>query len=215
MATIKKLKKNDSLNKYRVELVKKNKNLVQKACDYIRSVGGEINYSNVAKATASVIDANNNEKPLTAAAISKNDEYKSVINAEAKKANSSGTAKTVRGKVAQMGLADLSAELFEQRTENHKLKREIKVLKDQLVEIPTLDDKTKGISSTDNKENEETIRAASNLVKLLLEQELAYLDLESKELRLATFGMPMLKGKSLLRLLKGTPYEDKIQKGNS
>lgn len=215
MATIKKLKKNDSLNKYREELVKKNKNLVLKACDYIRSVGGEINYSNVAKATVSVIDANNNEKPLTAAAISKNDEYKSVINAEAKKANSSGTAKTVRGKVAQMGLADLSAELFEQRTENHKLKREIKVLKDQLVEIPTLDDKTKGTSSTDNKENEETIRAASNLVKLLLEQELAYLDLESKELRLATFGMPMLKGKSLLRLLKGTPYEDKIQKGNS
>jgi len=214
MATIKKLKKNDSLSKYREELVKKNKNLVQKACDYIRSIGGEINYSNAAKATASVIDINNNEKPLTAAAISKNDEYKSIINAEAKKASSSGTTKTVRGKVAQMGLADLSAELFEQRTENHKLKREIKVLKDQLVEIPTLDDKTKGTSSTNNKENEETIRAASNLVKLLLEQELAYLDLESKELRLATFGTPMLKGKPLLRLLKGTPYEDKIQKGN-
>jgi regulator of replication initiation timing len=215
MATIKKLKKNDSLSKYREELVKKNKNLVQKACDYIRSIGGEINYSNVAKATASVIDINNNEKPLTAAAISKNDEYKSIINAEAKKASSSGTAKTIRGKVAQMGLADLSAELFEQRTENHKLKREIKVLKDQLAAIPTLDDKTKGTSSTDNKENEETIRAASNLVKFLLEQELAYLDLESEELRLATFGTPMLKGNPLLRLLKGTPYEDKIQKRGS
>lgn len=214
MMTNKKLKKNDSLSKYREELVKKNKNLVQKACDYIRSIGGEINYSNVAKATASVIDINNNEKPLTAAAISKNDEYKMLINTEAKKANSGGTVKTIRGKVAQMGLADLSAELFEQRTENHKLKREIKVLKDQLAGIPTLDDKTKGTSSTNNKENEETIRAASNLVKLLLEQELAYLDLESKELRLATFGTPMLKGKSLLRLLKGTPYEDKIQKGN-
>lgn len=50
---------------------------------------------------------------------------------------------------------------------------------------------------------------------MLLDQEIAYLDLESEELRLATYEMRLMKGKTLLRLLKGTPYDDKIQKRGS
>lgn len=211
----KKLKKNDSLDKHREALVKKNSNLVLRACEYIRSIGGDINYSNVAKATASVANAENKEKPLTAAAISKNETYKTIIAAESKKQTSTPAQKTARAVVAKMSLADLNAELFEQHNENRKLKKEIRILTDQLSSIPNLNDNQTRKSSIGNKENEETIRASSNLVKLLLEQELAYLDLESEELRLATYRTPIMKGKPLRRLLKGTPYEDKIQKKGS
>lgn len=211
----KKLKKNDSLDKHRKALVEKNSNLVLRACEYIRSVGGEISYSNVAKATVSVANTENDERPITAAAISKNETYKTIIAAESKKQTSVPAQKTVRAVVAKMSLADLNAELFEQRTENRKLKKEIQILMGQLSSIPNRNDNQAYESSIEKKENEETIIASSNLVKLLLEQELAYLDLESEELRLATYRTPIMKGKHLLRLLKGTPYEDKIQKKGS
>ena len=120
----------NNLKEYKQKQLETNKNLVQRAIEHLKKIGGNINITSVSRTTKEIADAAKGEKGLTAAALSKNKLYKTMI-LKAKAETIKIDEKCPTG----LSLGDLELKLYQERQKNEELKIKIKILEDQLSKI--------------------------------------------------------------------------------
>jgi hypothetical protein len=176
--------KNNNLNKYREEQTKNNEILIRKAIAHIDALGGKITFSSVSKVSYDLAPSIGKEKGLSSAGITKNSIYRSLVN-EAKARQSLGEIVPVKKNLSQ---GDMHLTLHALRVEVEKLRIEKKTLKHKLKEIPCSIQNIEPIRNEIIMMNNQLKDIAKTMVNQLCDLEIAYIDLETRSLRLAVYG---------------------------
>ena len=188
--------KKDNLKQFRDKRVKKNTALIKRAIEHIMKFDGVITMSTVAKVTREIVNSDDGEKGLTLSAISKNEHYRLLIQEAEQK-----TPIDKSMQVNPLSIGDARLQLHGLRVENLKMKDEIKVLRHKLktIHLNNTQDNSQRIVIDEN----ENIASSSiqNLINVLLEEEIAYLDAETMDLKLATFNSLLLNGKLVKKFI--------------
>jgi regulator of replication initiation timing len=179
--------KNNNLEKHRKKMQGIYTGLIQKAISHIQSLNGEITMSAVSRVSYEIADREAGEKGITLPGISKNPEYRTLI--ERAKADQRlhfpEERKELRSKYLSEG--DIRMMLHALRVENAELKRENKILAQQLKNIPDTVEtvapvEEKVIAAYNTMQN--VIRAMTNR---LCELELTYIDAANETLNIAHY----------------------------
>lgn len=189
-------KNNESnLASYRREIKEKNFILITKAISHLKSIGANINQSSVSKVTYLIADPLIGESGLTAAAISKNPIYKTLITSEKLQMNHQQVTKD-RYKTT-LNEAEASLEIFRLKSEISQYKRDMKILQHHLKNIKYEDIKNDSASNID--ENIELRDALTTIIEVLFERKLISFDTEFN-LQLALYGNKLLSNKLVSKL---------------
>lgn len=175
--------KNNNLLRHKEVLQKRNKALVERAIKHIMKLSGKVTMSMVSKVTYEIADIQTQEKGITLAGISKNPTYRTLV--EQARATSDFTQD--KGNTNRLSDGDIRLLLHAKRVENNELKNINKILTQQLRETPNVLETSEPISDTLIKEYHNmktTVRAITNR---LCEAELAYIDADTRTLRLELY----------------------------
>lgn len=202
--------KNNNLAEYRAFQEEKNKELVLKSIKYIKSLNGIINFSTVSQVTYDIADPLKNEKGLTLAGLSKNKLYRSLIEKAKLSQNIDINLKLNRSfyensSNSNMTVADIKLQLHELRVKNVNLKRENKILSEQMKTLSSTPNTVETVSDDMLKKYKFLYQICSNLISRLLELEVAYIDLERTTLNVQIYDDVILQKESLDIL-----YKDKL-----
>ncbi|MGH2306328.1 hypothetical protein [Aliarcobacter sp. ERUVET-8] len=202
--------KNNNLAEYRAFQEEKNKELVLKSIKYIKSLNGIINFSTVSQVTYDIADPLKNEKGLTLAGLSKNKLYRSLIEKAKLSQNIDINLKLNRSfyensSNSNMTVADIKLQLHELRVKNVNLKRENKILSEQMKTLSSTPNTVETVSDDMLKKYKFLYQICSNLISRLLELEVAYIDLERTTLNVQIYDDVILQ-KEALDIL----YKDKL-----
>lgn len=202
--------KNNNLAEYRAFQEEKNKELVLKSIKYIKSLNGIINFSTVSQVTYDIADPLKNEKGLTLAGLSKNKLYRSLIEKAKLSQNIDINLKSNRSfyensSNSNMTVADIKLQLHELRVKNVNLKRENKILSEQMKTLSSTPNTVETVSDDMLKKYKFLYQICSNLISRLLELEVAYIDLERTTLNVQIYDDVILQ-KEALDIL----YKDKL-----
>ena len=189
--------KNNNLDKHRKKMQGIYTELIQRAISHIESLNGEITMSAVSRVSYEIADREAGEKGITLPGISKNPEYRSLI--ERAKADQMlhlpGDRRELKSKYLSEG--DIRMMVHALRVENIELKRENKILVQQLKDIPDTVEtvapiEEKIIAAHNTMQN--TIRALTNR---LCELELTYVDATNETLNIAHYGDVVVPSEAL------------------
>ncbi|MGJ0357559.1 hypothetical protein [Aliarcobacter cryaerophilus] len=202
--------KNNNLAEYRAFQEERNKELVLKSIKHINSLDGTINFSTVSQVTYDIADPLKNEKGLTLAGLSKNKLYRSLIEKAKLSQNIDINLKSNRGfyensSNSNMTVADIKLQLHELRVKNVNLKRENKILSEQMKTLSSTPNTVELVSDDMLKKYKFLYQICSNLISRLLELEVAYIDLERTTLNVQMYDDVILQ-KEALEIL----YKDKL-----
>ncbi|MCT7535564.1 hypothetical protein N5T95_08540 [Aliarcobacter cryaerophilus] len=202
--------KNNNLAEYRAFQEEKNKELVLKSIKYIKSLNGIINFSTVSQVTYDIADPLKNEKGLTLAGLSKNKLYRSLIEKAKLSQNIDINLKLNRSfyensSNSNMTVADIKLQLHELRVKNVNLKRENKILSEQMKTLSSTPNTVETVSDDMLKKYKFLYQICSNLISRLLELDVAYIDLERTTLNVQIYDDVILQ-KEALEIL----YKDKL-----
>lgn len=202
--------KNNNLAEYRAFQEEKNKELVLKSIKYIKSLNGIINFSTVSQVTYDIADPLKNEKGLTLAGLSKNKLYRSLIEKAKLSQNIDINLKLNRSfyensSNSNMTVADIKLQLHELRVKNVNLKRENKILSEQMKTLSSTPNTVETVSDDMLKKYKFLYQICSNLISRLLELDVAYIDLERTTLNVQIYDDVILQ-KEALDIL----YKDKL-----
>lgn len=175
--------KNDNLSKYKESLQQRNKALIQRAISHIKKLGGEISMSNVSKVTYEIADIKEKEKGITLAGISKNPMYRALIDQASSEDRRQQGFQNIRGRAKRYSDGDIRMLLHTMRVENTELKRTNKILAHQLKEKENVIETSEPIEETLIIQYNEIRNTARAMVNRLRELELAYIDANTKTLR--------------------------------
>src|SRR5574344_2014025 len=193
--------KNNNLAEYRAFQEEKNKELVLKSIKYIKSLNGIINFSTVSQVTYDIADPLKNEKGLTLAGLSKNKLYRSLIEKAKLSQNIDINLKLNRSfyensSNSNMTVADIKLQLHELRVKNVNLKRENKILSEQMKTLSSTQNTVETVSDDMLKKYKFLYQICSNLISRLLELEVAYIDLERTTLNVQIYDDVILQKRS-------------------
>jgi len=177
--------KNNNLVKHREVLQKRNKALVEKAIAHIRELGGEVTMSMVSRVTYEIADIQSGEKGITLAGISKNETYRALV--EQAKANSEIHQSTAISRAKHLSDGDIRMMLHALRVENIELKRDNKILTQQIKEMPNVIETVEPIEDALIREHNAIKNTARSMVIRLCELELAYIDADIQSLKVAHY----------------------------
>lgn len=202
--------KNNNLAEYRAFQEERNKELVLKSIKHINSLDGTINFSTVSQVTYDIADPLKNEKGLTLAGLSKNKLYRSLIEKAKLSQNIDINLKSNRSfyensSNSNMTVADIKLQLHELRVKNVNLKRENKILSEQMKTLSSTPNTVELVSDDMLKKYKFLYQICSNLISRLLELEVAYIDLERTTLNVQMYDDVILQ-KDALEIL----YKDKL-----
>ena len=180
--------KNDNLKTYQMERVKRNTALIERAINHIRGLGGNISMSIVSKVTYEIADREKGETGITLAGISKNKQYRKMIeqaqaDAQMHQSHHNNTSPRTR----HLSDGDIRMMLHALRVENETLKRENKILIHQLREMPHVIETTQPIQDTLIKERNELYSIMRSIVGRLCELDVAYIDLDTETLKMMMY----------------------------
>lgn len=202
--------KNNNLAEYRAFQEEKNKELVLKSIKHINSLNGIINFSTVSQVTYDIADPLKNEKGLTLAGLSKNKLYRSLIEKAKLSQNININLKSNRSfyensSNSNMTVADIKLQLHELRVKNVNLKRENKILSEQMKTLSSTPNTVETVSDDMLEKYKFLYQICSNLISRLLELDVAYIDLERTTLNVQIYDDVILQ-KEALEIL----YKDKL-----
>lgn len=199
--------KNNNLSIYREEQQKRNKELILKAINHIKSLGGTINFSTISQVTYDIAEPLKKEKGISLAGISKNQLYRSLVEKASlsQNINPKTYSNVYKASNGNLSIPEIKMMLHELRVKNTNLKLENKILKDQLKTINPPSDKTPLINEDIVKKYKYFSDVCSNLISRLLELELVYIDLDEITLNVQMYDDVILQ-KETLELL----YKDKL-----
>lgn len=200
--------KNDNLKKYQEEKIKRNTELIKRAIGHIRGLGGDISMSIVSRVTYEIANPEHGEKGITLAGISKNKQYRTMIEqaqADAMMHHSEKHRHSIRPRHLSDG--DIRMMLHALRVENETLKRENKILTHQLKEAPHTIETVQPIEEKLIKEHNALHNAMRSLVGRLCELDVAYIDLHTETLKLMAYKEVIVPKEMLLQFYEKELHE--------
>ncbi len=180
--------KNNNFDKHREKMQGVYTELIQKTIAHIENLKGEITMSAVSRVSYEIADKEKSEKGITLAGISKNPEYRALV--ERAKANQElhdpQDRRAIKAKYLSEG--DIRMMVHVLRTENFELKRKNKVLEQQLRDTP---DEIEIIAPIEDKiiaAHNTMLNTIRTLTNRLCELELTYIDATNKTLNVTHYG---------------------------
>lgn len=202
--------KQDNLQQYREDKVKRNLSFVKKAIEHLKKFNIEITLSNVSNITYDL--ASDTQKGLSISALCKNQIYKELIDREKHSAGlpkeemkTSFSSKTLK----EMSEPELIAEIYKLKSNNLQKDKELLVLKDLLSEY-----KIDARNTFDTPSNDKELTLAlEHILTVLLEKEILYIDNTSFDVMLSVYNQKILKGSLFKKIFpKESKHEKDIQR---
>jgi len=185
--------KNNNLDKYREKRTKINTNLIKSAISHIQKLSGEVTFSSVSDVTYDLADMSKDEKGLTLSAITQNTLYRALV----EDASEQQAFHKITPIKKNRSLGDINLMMHSFRVENQQLKREIKTLELKLREVNTDVQTIEPIRDEIIMMNEQLKDIAKSMVNQLCNLEIAYIDLENRNLVLALYGETIVHNEAL------------------
>jgi hypothetical protein len=193
--------KNDNLIVYKNKLQKKNEQLVIRAIEHIKSLNGDINFSLVSQVTYDIANSMNDEKGISLAGLSKSKIYRPLIeNAQLSHNGKIGAKSSLSN--ADLSVGDIKLQIHGFRVQLLNLKQENKILSNQLQALDSPTQKSASIDENMLKKYKYFADVCSNLIRRLLELEIAYIDLDKVTLNVQMFDDVILTREALEMLYK-------------
>ena len=185
--------KNNNLTKYREEMLKKNETLIKRAITHIQSLSGAVTFSAVSQVTYDIADIQNGQKGLTVAGITKNPLYRGLI----ERAKTQTLAIENTGRKSKQSIGDMNLSLHALRVSNAELKQENKILRLKLKEVPDRIETVEPIRNDLISKHNQLQGIVRSLVNRLSELEIAYVDMETRSLKLSLYNSTIIPREAL------------------
>ena len=197
MSEISKKPKNNNLDKHRKKMQGVYTELIKKAIAHIEDLKGEVAMSTVSRVSYEIADREVGEKGITLAGISKNPKYRALV--EHAKANqelhSPADRREIKAKYLSEG--DIRMMVHVLRTENFELKKENRILAQQLKDVPDTVETIAPIEEKIIAEYNSIRNMARALTNRLCELELTYIDATNETLNVAHYNEVIIPSDSL------------------
>lgn len=206
--------KNNNLELNREKTMKRNKALIIRAIEHIKSLNGIINYSTISQVTYDISEPLKKEKGISPSGITKNELYKSLIdkakyykvnynNLESNKNSYSNKNNTI---------VDVRLQLLELRVKVSKLKMENKTLEKQLKTLNMNSNTVDTVNENIVEKYKYFSQICTNLISRLLELDIAYIDLNNTTLNVQMYDDVIMQRESFELLYKEKLNEFKNEK---